>query len=244
MTDEINTPVWLIVGAAGGLGSAVARCAAGLPSPPELVLLDKNRRGLEQLADELQAQYSAVVSLYPLDLSGAAPADYETMESAIVTAHERLDAVVFCQAQCGGLRPMHQTHGRDWLLELHANLGGPQLLLQACLDLLLQAPSGRVVFCVNEQEAVKHAYWGAYGVAQNGLLTLASQWSQELTNTDMRFLICYPGAMRTALRMGIWPAISPEEWPEPAECAAQLTDWLSQADLPDGLQTLKMSTLQ
>lgn len=241
MNEQTKQPVWLIVGAAGGLGSALANQAARQPQPPELVLLDKNHRALEKLADKLEAETKAVVSVYPLDLSGAAPTDYEAMVSAIVTAHERLDAIVFCQAQTGGLRPMLQTHGRDWLLELHANLGGPQLLLQSCLDLLLQSPDGRVVFCVNEAATVNQAYWGAYGVAQSGLPALANQWSQELANTSVRFLLCYPGAMRTSLRMEIWPAISPDTWPEPTVCASAINDWLAQANILAELQTLKLA---
>lgn len=241
MKEQIKQPVWLIVGAAGGLGSALAKQAAQQSNPPELVLLDKNHRALEKLADELESVTEAVISVYPLDLSGAAPADYEAMQSAIVTAHERLDVIVFCQAQTGGLRPMLQTHGRDWLLELHANLGGPQLLLQSCLDILLQSPSGRVVFCVNEPETVNQAYWGAYGIAQSGLPALAKQWSQELANTPVRFLLCYPGAMRTSLRMEVWPAISPENWPEPSVCASAISDWLEQTNLPAELQTLKLA---
>ncbi len=241
MNEQTKQPVWLIVGAAGGLGSALAKQAVQQHPPPELVLLDKNRRALEKLADELESETEAVISIYPLDLSGAAPADYETMQSAIVTAHERLDVIVFCQAQTGGLRPMLQTHGRDWLLELHANLGGPQLLLQSCLDILLQSPSGRVVFCVNEPEMVSQAYWGAYGVAQSGLPALANQWAQELANTSVRFLLCYPGAMRTSLRMEIWPAISPDSWPEPSVCALAIGEWLEQTDPPAELETLKLT---
>lgn len=240
MSENRKQSVWLIVGAAGGLGGALARLAARQPEPPGLVLLDKNRRALERLADELEADSEAVISVYPLDLSGAAPADYDSMQAAIVTAHQRLDAIIFCQAQCSGLQPQQQVHGRDWLLELHANLGGPQLLLQACLDLLLQSPHGRVVFCANDPDTVNHAYWGAYGVAQNGLIGLAGQWAEEVANTPLRILLCYPGAMRTALRMNIWPAVSPDSWPEPAVCAQQIADWVGQDNLPASLQTVKM----
>lgn len=240
MTETSKPKVWLIVGAAGGLGSAVAKQAAQLEEAPELVLLDKNQRGLTQLADELELLTDSPISIYPLDLAGATPADYESMESAIVTAHESLDAIVFCQAQCAGLRPMHQTHGRDWLLELHANLGGPQLLLQSCLDILLQSPNGKVIFCVNEPKSVSQAYWGAYGIAQSGLIALAQQWSEEMANTDLRFLLCYPGAMRTALRTSIWPAVKPSNWPEASVCAASITHWINQAVASEGLETLSL----
>ncbi len=244
MTNNNQQQVWLVIGAAGGLGSALAKLVSQQARPPQLILLDKNRRGLEQLADELETITDAAVSIYPLDLAGAAPSDYEVMMEAINAAHSRLDAVVLCQAQSGGLRPMHQTHSRDWLLELHANLGGPQLLLQACLASLLQAASGRVVFCVNEPETVNQAYWGAYGVAQSGLIALAQQWAEELANTRLRFLLCHPGAMRTALRMDIWPAISPETWPDPIVCAAELINWLQTNNLSAELQTLKMPSHQ
>ena len=59
----------LITGAAGGLGSALARECAGAGA--ELVLLDKDRRGLGGLSDRVTDAGCSPPGLYPLDLAGS-----------------------------------------------------------------------------------------------------------------------------------------------------------------------------
>jgi len=69
-----NGQCWLITGAAGDLGSALAHYLAARGAT--LVLLDKNKRGLDALADQLEATGADAPYLFPLDLGGASPEDY------------------------------------------------------------------------------------------------------------------------------------------------------------------------
>ena len=85
----------LITGAAGGLGSAIARQAAKLGA--ELVLLDNNQSRLNQLHDELEAEHNKQPGLYPLDLRGANTDDYTqlagTIEDAVSYTHLTLPTI-------------------------------------------------------------------------------------------------------------------------------------------------------
>ena len=64
LTMSLSGKTILITGAAGGLGAALAlQCAK---AGAELVLLDKDRRGLNQLSDKITDQDLASPGLYPM----------------------------------------------------------------------------------------------------------------------------------------------------------------------------------
>ena len=65
----------LITGAAGGLGSALALQCASLEA--DLVLLDKNRRGLGELSDRITRQGRSVTE-YRSDSSSQSPEPFST----------------------------------------------------------------------------------------------------------------------------------------------------------------------
>jgi NAD(P)-dependent dehydrogenase (short-subunit alcohol dehydrogenase family) len=236
--------VILISGGCGGLGSALAEALARSASnrPLTLILLDRNVRAMEKLAAAIEAdsQQTQVV-LYPLDLGGAAPNDYVQLADTIATEYGRLDSLLLLAAQFDGLRAQQQTPPHDWLVELQANLGSTQMLLLNLMPLLLQSADGRVVLVSNDPQQVRKAYWGAYGVAQAGIVTLASQWAEELGNTKVRVLHYEPGPMRTKLRSKVWPSVSPEQWPQPELAATAIVDWLQHAAPDNGLQQLSLS---
>ena len=219
-----DAQVWLITGGAGGLGAALAE--QGAQRGVRLVLLDRDRRGLERVADRLGEAGHEAPGLYPLDLGGAAEADYASLAETITAEFGRLDALVHAAGQFAGLRPAVQTGAIEWLRELHANLGGPWLLTRSLWTLLRAAPDARVAFCLHDLDEVSEAYWGAYGVAKAGLATLASQLAGEAGNTSIRVLAADPGPMSTPLRAGIWPARPPDSWPSPDAFAMRLADWL------------------
>jgi len=244
MTKDNNNPsgsdrrVILLSGACGGLGSALAKAMS--TQPVTLILIDRNVRAMQQLADAIEAESQAQVVLYPLDLGGAAPNDYVQLADTIAAEYGRLDDLLLVAAQFAGLRAQQQTPPHDWLIELQANLGSSQMLLLNLMPLLLESADGRVVLVSNDQQQVRKAYWGAYGVAQSAIATLASQWASELGNTDVRVLHCEPGPMRTGLRSKVWPSVSPEQWPQPDRVAAEIVDWLHSAQSDNGLHHLSI----
>ena len=67
----------LITGAAGGLGEALAVQCADVGA--ELILLDKDRRGLNQVSDNITDLGLAPPGLYPMDLAGAGVNDFNDL---------------------------------------------------------------------------------------------------------------------------------------------------------------------
>jgi NAD(P)-dependent dehydrogenase (short-subunit alcohol dehydrogenase family) len=197
-TDCLNDRVVLITGAAGGLGRASALAIAGAGATP--VLLGRKVRALEKVYDEIAALGGAQPAIYPLDLEGATPRDYEEMAGSIDQEFGRLDGIVNAAAHFAGLQPAAAIDPMDWLRTLHVNLSAPFLLLQACLPLLGKDGGASVVFVLDDLDRVGRAHWGGYGAAKHALAGLASTLHQEHEDGPLRVHALLPPPMRTALR--------------------------------------------
>ncbi len=206
--------VVLVSGAHGGLGDAAAReCAKAGAS---VVLLGRRVPKLNRLYDAIVADGGPEPALYPLDMEGATPADYAQLAERIGTDLGRLDGILHATAGFKALGSIANAAPEDWVRGLHVNLTAPLLLTQACLPLLSAAADSAVVFTVNSAAATSRAYWGAYGVAQQGLRSLIAILADELSSGPVRVHGLQPGPMRTALRARAWAAENAAQWPLPA----------------------------
>ena len=211
--DALSGRVVLVTGAHGGLGGAASLAAARAGAT--VVLLGRRVPKLNRLYDRLAEAGAPEPAIYPLDLEGATPADYEELAQRIEAECGRLDGILHAAADFQGLTPLALTAPEDWLRAIHVNLSAPLLLTQACLPLLKRSADAAVVF-VNEPLAqVGRAYWGGYGVAKHGLSGLLGVLRHEHDGTPLRVVALQPGPMRTSLRQRAWSAEDPAQWPNP-----------------------------
>jgi len=196
--DALTDRVVLVTGAAGGLGRAAALAIARAGATP--VLLGRKVRALEKLHDEIAALGGVQPAIYPLDLEGASPREYEEMAASIDQEFGRLDGIVNGAAYFAGLQPAAAIDPMDWLRTLHINLSAPFLLLQACLPLLGRSDRASVVLVLDDLDRVGRAHWGAYGAAKHALAGLLSTLHQEYEDGPVRLHALLPPPMRTALR--------------------------------------------
>jgi NAD(P)-dependent dehydrogenase (short-subunit alcohol dehydrogenase family) len=196
--DALTDRVVLVTGAAGGLGRAAALAIARAGATP--VLLGRKVRALEKLHDDIAALRGVQPAIYPLDLEGASPREYEEMAGSIDQEFGRLDGIVNGAAYFAGLQPAAAIDPMDWLRTLHVNLSAPFLLLQACLPLLGRSDRAGVVFVLDDLDRVGRAHWGAYGAAKHALAGMLSMLHQEYEDGPVRVHALLPPPMRTALR--------------------------------------------
>jgi len=228
----------MITGAAGGLGSALAlQCAR---AGAELILLDRNRRGLGALSDEFADQGSASPGLYPMDLAGAGVDDFNDLVETIESEFGGLHALIHCALDFDGLQPLEQIAPRDWLHAMQVNVNAPWLLSCALLPLLRKSENGRLFFMLDDLETVTGAYWGAYGTGKAALTGLVRQFDETLGNTNVVVRGINPGAMRSGFRARVYHAENPLEQPEPAIAARKITRMLS-GDISDSALILDLS---
>ena len=215
--DALRGRVVLVTGACGGLGAAAAHAAARAGAT--VVLLGRRVRALEKLYDALKANGAPEPAIYPLNLEGATPADYQQLAETIERECGRLDGILHAAAQFEGLAPLSLVAPEDWLRALHVNLGASMLLTQACLPLLAKAADAGVVFVLDDPARVERAHWGGYAVAKAGIAALVRVWADELENSPVRIHALLPGPMRTALRAKAYFAENPQQVAEPERWA-------------------------
>ena len=215
----------LITGAAGGLGTALAiQCAS---DGANLVLLDKDRRALGLLSDRLAEKGFLPPGLYPMDLAGAGLEDFRQLATTIQAEFGGLDVLIHCALEFEGLQPLEQIEPQAWLKSMQVNVNAPWLLSCAVLPLLKQSKSGRLMFLLDDINAVTGAYWGAYGVGKSALAGLVKQFDEALSNTSVLVQGVNPGPMRTAFRAKVYHAENPADQPAPEVVARKIADLLS-----------------
>ena len=215
----------LITGAAGGLGSALAlQCA---DRGAELILLDKNRRGLSALSDKLTGRGETPPGLYPMDLAGAGLVDFNDLAETIASEYDGLHALVHCALDFDGLQPLDQVPPQDWLQSMQVNVNAPWLLSCALLPLLKKAQNGRLFFMLDDLETVTGAYWGAYGAGKAALTGMVRQFDATLSDSGVFVRGVIPGAMRTGFRAKVYHAENPMEQPEPAIAAEKIAGMMA-----------------
>ncbi len=222
-TPQYNRRI-LLTGAAGGLGSALSRQLARAGA--ELVLLDKNRAGLEALSDAIIAAGAGHPGLYPLDLEGASADNFAELAHILQEQYGGVDTIIHCAARFTGLFPSEHLPGDEWLRIMQVNLNAPWLLTQTCMPLLRQAGNAQIIWMLDAPDRVQGANWGAYGVAKQALLTLINQMQAELQQTDIAIAGINPGPMNTMLRSQAYFEEDKLPVAEPAEVASKIVDLL------------------
>lgn len=200
---QLQDRVILITGASRGIGRTLARAFAR--EGAQLILLSRNVRALESLHEEIVADGGPWPSLYPFNLTSAAPDDYIELSDSIKSHYGRLDGLLLNAASLGTLTPLAHYPFLQWQQIIHTNLNSQFLMLQATLDLLHNAPDASIVLSAEARDV--KAYWGAYAVAKQASLTLMQVLHAELEHQGrVRVNSLYPGPVATHLRSAAYPA--------------------------------------
>lgn len=223
----------IVTGAAGALGAAMSLQAAG--TGYNVVMVDCDRKGLEAAYDRIKEAGFEDPALYPLDLAGAGPDDYEDMLTAIAKEFGGLDALIHCAARFEGLTPLEQFNPSDWLMHMQVNLNSAWLLSVKALPLLRESGAGRLYFMLEDLARVEGAFWGAYGVAKHSLRALTTQLAAENSSSGVQVLGINPGPMRSALRSRAYHSENPAAQPDPEPVARRIINLISGSEVPDGI---------
>lgn len=210
----------VITGAAGGLGSAIARTAATLGA--DLVLLDHNQNKLYQLHDEIEASCNRQPGLYPLDMRGATTDDYKQLADTIEEEFKALHGLVHCAATLGQISPLDHLDAKSWQETFTTNLHAPVLLTRALLPLMRSTANSSIIFTTDKKRS---AYWGAYGISKASIETamhiIADELAPESGNAiPVRCNAINPGPMRTNLRSSAYPGEDPNSITPPEDNVA------------------------
>ncbi len=212
--DLLKGRVILVTGAGDGIGRTAAITFAAHGAT--VVLLGRTTRKLEGVYDEIERAGSPQAAIYPMNLEGAAPKDYEDLAHNVEAEFGHLDGLLHNAAELGTLTPLDQYEPETWIRVMQVNLHAPFLLTSACLPLLRRSDDASLVFTSADVGRRGHAYWGAYGVSMFAVEGMMQILADELeVNTHIRVNSIDPGPVATAMRRRAYPAEDPAKLASP-----------------------------
>ncbi len=222
---------YLITGAGGGIGSAIA-LALG-QAGATVILLGRSLPALEKTYDAILAAGGPEPALFPMDFSTAVDDQYDALAGGIRVRLGRLDGIIHAASGYLPPSPLLQQTSAEWLEQFRVNSVAPFLLNQACAPLLRRATDAPVVLISETHGSHPAAFWGGFAVSKAALETYfriqAAEWRDE---PALRVHLVVPGPIRSPQRALSHPGEDKTGLPTPADFARDILTLLERPD-PD-----------
>ena len=223
--DEFEGKVVLVTGANRGLGLAITMDLARAVAT--VIMLGRDLGSLEYAYDAVVDADLKEPILYPLDLEGATPENYQELQDNLLNQFGKLDGLVHNAAILGTQMPIEQYDIKLWYSTIQINLSAPFMLTQFLIPALLKSDDARIIFLSSTVGREARAYWGAYSVSKFGIEGFAKTLSEELEKTKISVNTVNPGKMRTEMRRTAYPAEDSSTVPLPEEKSQAIVHLLS-----------------
>ena len=222
---ELEDKVILVTGANRGFGLAITMDLA--KAGATVIMLGRDLGSLEYAYDAVvDAGYKEPI-LYPLDLEGATPENYQELQDNILDQFKKLDGLIHNAAILGTQMPIDQYDIKLWYSTLQINLSAPFMLTQFLIPALMKSDDARILFLSSTVGRKARAYWGAYSVSKFGIEGFAKTLSEELEKTQITVNTINPGKIRTEMRRTAYPAEDASTVPKPEEKSSVIVYLLS-----------------
>jgi len=222
---ELEGKVILVTGANRGFGLAITMDLA--KAGATVIMLGRDLGSLEYAYDAVvDAGYKEPI-LYPLDLEGATPENYQELQDNILGKFKKLDGLIHNAAILGTQMPIDQYDIKLWYSTLQINLSAPFMLTQFLIPALMKSDDARILFLSSTVGRKARAYWGAYSVSKFGIEGFAKTLSEELEKTQITVNTINPGKIRTEMRRTAYPAEDASTVPRPEEKSSVIVYLLS-----------------
>ena len=222
---ELKDKVILVTGANRGFGLAITMDLS--KAGATVIMLGRDLGSLEYAYDAVvNAGYKEPI-LYPLDLEGATPENYQELQDNVLEKFDKLDGLIHNAAILGVQMPIEQYDIKLWYSTLQINLSAPFMLTQFLIPALVKSEDARILFLSSSVGREARAYWGAYSVSKFGIEGFAKTLSEELEKTNITVNTVNPGKLRTEMRRTAYPAEDSSTVPMPEEKSAAIVYLLS-----------------
>jgi len=187
----MNNKRILLTGAAGGIGSLLARLL--LADGARLCLTDVNDAGLKTLRESLGTD--AVVTVAG-DIGNA------TDRTCIVNAALQHSGGIDILINAAGINPFGVYAEQDDAIiqkTMEVNAIGPMLMTRAVLPTLLEQNSGQIVNIGSTFGSIGFAWFSAYSASKFALRGFSQSLRRELAETGIEVTYIAPRAVKTAI---------------------------------------------
>jgi NAD(P)-dependent dehydrogenase (short-subunit alcohol dehydrogenase family) len=215
MNERLAGKVVLITGAAGGIGSAIARAVTA--ESATVLLCDINVEGAQRLADRLTREGRSAAA-YALDISR--PPEISSVVEKIVAKHERIDVLVNNAAICPRI-PLEEVTEADFDRIVGINLKGTFFVSQAVSPVMVRQGSGRIVNLSSVGARTGGvAASSVYAATKAGIIAITKSYARTLA----------PGVTVNAIAPGV---VDTEMMRIPSEQVAAIVDQIPLGRLAD-----------
>ena len=187
---DLRECIVLLTGAAGGIGSALARTFAAAGA--HLALVDRDEAGLIALASSLPS--TAEASVHPFDLSDVS--GLETLVADVFAAHGSIDVLVNnAGVTVHGTFADHTEPDLDRVLDI--NLRAPIHLTRLVLPHLRTSSGSHLVLLSSMAGGLAFPFQSAYSASKFGLRGFGAALRIELASEDIGVTTVMPGTIAT-----------------------------------------------
>lgn len=192
---QFENEVALVTGAAGGIGSAVARELA--TGGADLVLADADGSGVAEVAEVVAAD--TATETVGLEVDVRDPAAVGAMLDTTRERFGRLDVAVNNAAIAGEQAPLEDISEDGWATAIDVNLTGVWRCLKAELPLLRAGERGAVVNVASILGEVGFARSAPYTATKHGVVGLTKTAALEGASDGVRANAVAPGFTETPM---------------------------------------------
>jgi 3-oxoacyl-[acyl-carrier protein] reductase len=186
-SDREQLPSLLVIGATGGIGSALCRQLAA--SGARLVVAARDAEKLHALADELGA--------HPVVVDATQPAQVDACVTLTLERHGRLDGVAHCVGSLL-LKPAHLTSDAEWQTTIAINLTSAFAVVRASAR-AMREHGGSIVLVSSAAARIGLANHEAIAAAKSGIIGLVLSAAATYASRGLRVNAVAPGLVRTPL---------------------------------------------
>jgi NAD(P)-dependent dehydrogenase (short-subunit alcohol dehydrogenase family) len=199
----------LVTGGGYGIGREAALTYARAGAT--VLLLGRTQQALDDTYDLIEGENLPEAVVIPFDLETANEEAYIQLAAIIADNFDHLDGLLLNAGVLGQRTMIDNYHWETWQKVMQINVNSQMLLCKHLLPLLRKAPAdASIVFTTSSVGRQGRAYWGAYAVSKFAIEGLMQTLADELENTSrIRVNAINPGATRTAMRAGAYPAENP-----------------------------------
>lgn len=195
----MQSKVVVIVGATGGIGSALAHKLSSTGA--NLVLAARDATRLNQLAGQLSATSGAASLTLPTDITD--PSQSQMLMQKAIAQFGRIDALVNA-AGAGVMKQYNKLEPADLEAMLDLNLKGSFYTCQAAAEVMKEQKSGHICNVIGILGKHSMAMASAYCASKFGAVGFSKCMADELKRYGIKFTLFYFGGVDTPF----WDAVS------------------------------------
>lgn len=211
MDLQLKDEVAVVVGAANGIGRAIALAFGG--EGARLVLVDRDG-AVEEFARETESQFGRPALGLVADVCRYA--EMQQAAAAGLAKFGRLDHLAFAAGAGSGRFgfPFWNLEPADWQRVLEVNLIGAANAAHAFAPAMVEARRGSMLFISSIAGQIGSQTDPPYSAAKAGLINFAQCVAKDLAAYDVRANCICPGMVKTALNQSVWAAWNSQQAPE------------------------------